>query len=552
VLTHGETTDVAGDVTLENVAVPRAGLGPVEGLWDLRNLELPFQTDELTSDGVNGFEPRHTTHGFRYVRVEGVDELASDDVAAVVVHTDMRRTGWFECSDERVNRLHEAAVWSFRGNACDIPTDCPTRERQGWTGDWQLFAPVAAFLYDVAGFSTKWLRDLAAEQEPDGVVQNCAPDPQRIPGGSADNPFPPGSAGWGDAAVIVPWEMYRAYGDLRLLEDQWASMTAWVDYAATRAREGRHPDRVAARPEPAAHERFLWDTGAHWGEWLEPGEPVGDDIDEFLATHRPLDQGDVATAYLHHSAQIVGQVARVLGRTEDASRYDELAAHTLGAWRAEFIRDNRLVRDTQASYVRALAFGLAPEELRPAIRARLAELIRQAGTHLNTGFLATPYLLPVLADGGRADLAYELLLQDTEPSWLAMIDKGATTIWELWDAVGDDGVPTGSLNHYSKGAVISFLHRYVGGIRLGDEPAYRRFRVEPLPGGGITWARATHDAPYGRIEVAWRLEDGGFGLELTVPPGTVADVLLPDGRSFEAPPGRSAWERGGHAAVDVQ
>ena len=530
-LTHGEALDASGDVTTKHLEV-----------------NLPFipqplpagQADRVVSAGrqADVFEPRHTTHGFRYVRVEGHPEsLTARDLTGVAVHTDMTRTGWFRCSDERVNRLHEAAVWSLRGNACDIPTDCPTRERAGWTGDWQIFVPTAAFLYDVAGFSTKWLRDLAAEQWSTGVVANLAPSPpSESEGGflAALN----GSAGWGDAAVIVPWEIYRAYADQRLLEEQWPSMVAWLAHVESTAAGARHPERAARRPEPGPHERYLWDSGFHWGEWLVPGEDLKG-IEEFEAFQRG-DKADVATAYFAYSARLMSRIAGAIAHDGDASRYGELADRVIAAWQAEFIgADGRLHPDTQANHVRALAFDLVPAELRSGASRRLVELIRAADTHLATGFLATPYLLPVLADTGHVDVAYELLFSDTMPSWLYMIHRGATTMWERWDGIRPDGTPFESLNHYSKGAVVSFLHRYVAGIRLLDRaPGYRHFRIEPVPGGGITWSQAEHDSPYGRIESSWRIDGDALELTATVPPGTTAELVLPDGSECTVASGR--------------
>jgi alpha-L-rhamnosidase len=523
-LTHGEALDSGGDVTTEHLEV------------DLPFIPEPLpagQVDRVVSAGRPGdtFEPRHTTHGFQYVCVEGhPGDLAAGDLAGIVVHTDMTRTGWFRCSDESINRLHEAAVWSLRGNVCDIPTDCPTRERAGWTGDWQIFVPTAAFLYDVAGFSTKWLRDLAAEQWSNGLVANLAPSPpSESKGGflAAVN----GSAGWGDAAVIVPWEIYRAYGDVRLLAEQWPSMAAWLSYVERAAAGARHPERAARRSEPMAHERYLWDSGFHWGEWLVPGQDLKG-AEEFEA-FRQADKADVATAYFAYSARLMSRVAEVIGRDEDARRYGQLAEHVRGAWQAEFVGpDGRLVPDTQANHVRALTFELLPRELRADTAARLVELIRGAGTRLATGFLATPHLLPVLADAGHLDVAYELLFADAMPSWLYMIDRGATTVWERWNGIDANGVPFESLNHYSKGAVVSFLHRYVAGIHLPDEagPAYRHFRIAPAPGGRITWAQAGHDSPYGRIESSWRADGESFELNVAVPPGTTAEIVLP-GRS---------------------
>ncbi|RSM43174.1 alpha-L-rhamnosidase [Amycolatopsis balhimycina DSM 5908] len=522
-LVHGEWLDASGDVMTGNLAP------------EVPEPKPAGQVDEVTSAGVPGdvFEPRRTTHGFSHVRIEGhPEDLTSADVTGVVVHTDLRRTGWFSCSDDRINRLHEAAVWSLRGNACDIPTDCPHRERAGWTGDWQLFVPTAAFLFDVAGFSAKWLRDVAADQRPDGTVVHFSPYAP-AEAGSIVNDLN-GSAGWGDAAVIVPWEVYRAYGDTGVLAESWPMITAWLNRVERLARTGRHPERAAARPTPAAHEQYLWDTGAHWGEWLAPGEEVLD-----LFAHARRDHGDIATAYYARSTDLAARIAEILGYADEAGRYRALNGKVRAAWQAEYLgRDGRLTPDTQANHVRALAFELVPGELRPAVAARLAELVREAGTHLGTGFLATPSLLPSLADTGHLDVAYDLLRQDTDPSWLAMIDRGATTVWENWNGVTADGTVNASLNHYSKGAVVSFLHRHVAGIELLDEaPAYRRFRVRPRPGGGLTWAQAAHESPYGRIETGWQFDGITLRLHLVVPPGTEATVVLPSGRHESAGPG---------------
>lgn len=291
-----------------------------------------------------------------------------------MVHTDLRRTGWFDCGDERINRLHEAAVWSMRGNVCDIPTDCPTRERAGWTGDWQVFAPTAAFLYDVAGFSAKWLRDVAADQWPDGTVSNISPA-CRTEGPNGPVAHLNGSAGWGDAAIIVPWQMYRAYGDRAVLEELWPTMTAWLGRTERVAREARHPDRVLRSAEPAPHERYLWDTGFHWGEWLVPGEHIGDDLPQYAQR----DKADIATAYYAHSTRLAARIARVIGRDEEAAAYEELSERIREAWRTEFITpDGSLRPDTQANHVRALAFDLVPKELRARTAERLAELVRDS------------------------------------------------------------------------------------------------------------------------------------------------------------------------------
>jgi Bacterial alpha-L-rhamnosidase 6 hairpin glycosidase domain/Bacterial alpha-L-rhamnosidase C-terminal domain/Bacterial alpha-L-rhamnosidase concanavalin-like domain len=446
-LTYGECLDAAGDVTQDTIkdtplAPQRAG--------------VPFQTDVVVSAGDGGvFEPRHSTKGFRYVRIDGhPGPLNPADISSIVVHTDLRRIGAFECSDERINRLHQTADWSFRANACEIPTDCPTRERSGWTGDWQIFAGTAAYLYDVTDFSANWLHDLAADQRADGAVTHIVPDP------APDSPVAAairGSAGWGDAAVHVPWELYLATGSTGILVRQYESMKRWVDFAAARAAADRHPTRIARRPVPLPYESYLWDTGWHFGEWLEPGTDTRSAAQQLLHA----DHGPVATAYLHRSAGELSAIAAILGDAVAAARY---------------------------------------------------------------------------ADHGYLDLAYELLFQDTPPSWLAMIRQGATTIWESWEAVRDDGTTADSLNHYSKGAVISFLHRYTAGLQI-LEPGYRRFRVVPRPGGGITSARTHHDSPHGRIQVTWSLTDRHGRLDLTVPDGTEADLRLPDRTTATLGPG---------------
>ncbi|WP_345710966.1 alpha-L-rhamnosidase C-terminal domain-containing protein, partial [Kineococcus glutinatus] len=301
----------------------------------------------------------------------------------------------------------------------------------------------------------------------------------------------------------------------------------WVEHAASRAAAARHPVRAARRTVPAPHERFLWDTGFHFGEWLEPGVPPRPDPG--------ADHGIVATAYLHRSALLVARAARVLGRPDVDERCSAIAAGAREAWRREYLgEDGRLTEESQANYVRALAFDLVPARLRPATAGRLVELVRAAGTHLGTGFLATGMLLPVLADTGHGDVAYELLLDEGDPSWLGMLAAGATTVWEWWDGISADGTARGSLNHYSKGAVASFLHTHVAGLRLPafpgpDEAGYRRVRIAPVPTSRLTAAHTRQDTRAGRFEVSWSTAGGTFVLEAVLPPGTAADVELPDG-----------------------
>ncbi|MGY3317692.1 family 78 glycoside hydrolase catalytic domain [Arthrobacter sp. TE12232] len=533
VLTHGEVLAGSGLVSTENLR---------SFIFATGDLLPAGQIDEVISSGRPGetFEPRHTTHGFRYVQIDGLPgALDPEDIRAVVVHTDLLPTGSFSCSDAALNALHTAGVWSFRGNACEIPTDCPQRERSGFTGDWQVFVGTAAFLYDVQAFSDKWLADLAADQWADGRVPTITPNPAGgKPSGVFFEDLSAGSAGWGDAAVVVPWELWRAYGDEGILRRQLPSMQAWVDYAARSAAANRHPARADRRPVPAAWETFLWNSGFHFGEWLEPGVPP--------APNPATDHSIVATAFLHRSAALLAASAKVLGEKELEAKYSTVAAGAREAWQCEFLTGHgRLSIEAQAHYARGLAFGLFPAGDREAAAGRLAELIEQTSGRLGTGFLSTGQLLPALADHGKAEEAYAVLLSRGTPSWLGMLENGATTVWEWWDGVAQ-GEVRGSLNHYSKAAVLSFLYTHVAGIRLSEHPtaddaAYRHVTIAPVPGGGLDWAQASLHTPQGLLSSAWRIVDGDFVLDVSLPPGTRARVELPNGTVLAAEGGQRTF-----------
>jgi alpha-L-rhamnosidase len=529
-LVHGEALDADGDVTLNHLR-PHDFRRPGQFL-------SAGQVDEVTASGAPGevFEPRHTTHGFRYVSVQGLaGNLAAEDITACLVQTDLERIGSFHCSDERLNKLHGIVEWSFRDNSCEVPTDCPQREKAGWTGDWQLFVPTAAYLFDVTGFSRKWLNDVRADQWDNGVVANISPSPGPAVTSAEFMGFTNGSCGWGDAIVMVPWELYLATGDSGILAENWDAMNRWQDFVRTTAESNRHPDRAAANPDPAPHETYLWDTGFHFGEWMEPDGPEPD-----LFAARAADHGIVATAYYRHTTALMARIAAALGRKDEATALAELSENIRQAWETEYLDSaGQVTQPSQANCVRALAFDLVSPDRQAAVTAQLVALIREAGNRLGTGFLATPYLLPVLADNGGLDVAYELLMQDSEPSWLVMVDRGATTMWELWNGVDANGTPHQSLNHYSKGAVVSFLHRYTAGLRQAPGSAgYERIIIEPRPGAGLTSAATSHQGPQGLIEVRWITDDGGLQLSATVPAGTTADVRLPGQATAVVGPGK--------------
>lgn len=494
------------------------------GELGVRPLRAADATDVIVLDG-NGprtWEPRFTFHGFRYADVTGwPGELGADALEAVVVHTDLRRTGTFSCSDADVERLHENVVWGMRGNFVDLPTDCPQRdERLGWTGDLQVFAPTASFLFDASGMLRSWLADLAVEQleDHDGIVPMYVPFLPFLP-------FPmQADVGWGDAAVVVPWVLYERTGDLGLLADQWTSMTTWVDVFAGRA--GADLDF----PE----------GGFSFGDWLDTAAPP----ENPAAARTPWQC--VATAYLARSARTVAQAAEVLGR--DGSRFAELADRAAARFRAEYVTPNgRVSFPSQTAYALALEFDLLTPEQRQHAGRLLAEQVLKDGFHIASGFLGTPLVTDALTNAGEPATAYELLLQRENPSWLYPVTMGATTIWERWDSMLPDGsINPGdmtSFNHYAFGAVADWLHRTVAGLAPAA-PGYRRLRFAPRPGPGITSAAATHETPYGTASVAWTLSGGtAFALDVTVPPNTTAEVVLPDGSApVEVGAGRHSFE----------
>ena len=417
------------------------------------------------------------------------------------MHTDLDAVGGFDCSDERINRLHRVAEWSFRGNACEIPTDCPTRERSGWVGDWQLYVDTAAYLYDVADFSAKWLRDLAADQldERRGHQHRPRPQPRTRPSGRTGH----GAAGWGDAAVHVPWELYRATGRTDVLADQFD-----VDAAlgrlrrATRAATGRHPSRVEQRPDPLPHEtlpvgqRLALRRVARTRR--RHGRRVRASSSSTTTARSPPPTSTARPTSCRASPSVLGD--REATRPLRAASPPTCSTRGAPSSSTTTATSTRTPRRTSCA---PSPSGSSPTTLREPAAADLVALIRAADTHLGTGFLATPFLLPVLADHGHLDVAYELLFQDTEPSWLHMSDR-TTTIWEDWDAVRPDGTVTHSLNHYSKGAVISFLHRYVAGLAAASNPATDASASRPDPAAASPARAPTTTSPHGRIDVSWQ------------------------------------------------
>ncbi|HEY5886632.1 MAG TPA: family 78 glycoside hydrolase catalytic domain [Acidimicrobiales bacterium] len=479
-----------------------------------RPLRLAEATDVfiLGGEGVETYEPAFTSHGFRYVEVSGwPGELRPADIEAVFCTSDLATTGTFDCSNDDLNTLHDNVRRSWRGNAVDLPTDCPQRdERLGWTGDAQVFAPTATFLTDCAGFFASWLQDLAAEQAEFGGVPVFVPAiPKLIPAG------PGWVAGWSDAAVVVPWRLYERYGDLGVLERQYASMRATVDIVAEQL-----------------DDHGVANQGYQLGDWLDPSappdNPAGGRTDSFL----------VAQAYYCWCARLVADAADVLNRPEDAAHYREIGDRAATAFRREFATPSgRLASDSPTAFALALQFDLlADADQRERAGERLGQLVQADRHHIGTGFLGTPVVLDALVDAGHLDDAYLLLLQEECPSWLYQVRRGATTVWERWDSMLPDGTinpgEMTSFNHYAFGAVGDFLQRRVAGLAPGN-PGGRHHHIEPRPGGGLTRAEATLETPYGHVAVAWHREGPQLHLEVDLPPKGTATVVLPDGATTE-------------------
>lgn len=492
-----------------------------------------FQRDEvILAETAQTYTPSLTFRGFRYVGVLGLTEdLRPTDVEGIVLSTEMASTGEFTCSDPRLDRLHENVVWSLRSNFLDTATDCPTRERSGWTGDLRVFAATAAILTDCAPFLRRYLHNVAIEQLDDGRVPAVIPHEKvRIAGFDLFNTAG-SSVGWGDIAVELPLTLHTYFGDQDILRRQYPSARRWVEFLLARAGRGNRVKRARL----GSDRRFVIDRGYDFGEWLRPGESGLKSI-----LHNVVHTNSaVATAYLARSASMLAQTAALVGEHADADRYRKLSMDVARAWRAAFVSRGgaRIADDRQDDYVRALAFDLLENDQKAPAIARLVELIEQADDHLGTGFLSTPLLLSTLTDHGRADVAFRILMQTTSPSWLSQVERGATTTWETWEGYRPDGRAKESHNHYAFGAVAQWLHEYVAGLRPA-EPGYRRILVSPNIGGGLTSASSRIQTPFGSASSSWRVEGESVRLQVLLPPGTAGTVISGDGSAHEVGEGR--------------
>jgi alpha-L-rhamnosidase len=498
-ISHAEVLDKQGNFYTENLRAAKAQASYI-----------------LKGGGAETFEPHFTFYGFRYIRLDDYPgEIKPENFTAVALYSAMPLSGSFTCSNPMINQLQHNIQWGQNGNFLDVPTDCPQRdERLGWTGDAQVFANTAAFNRNVNSFFSKWLKDIAADQQPNGSVPWVVPNVLGPNNGA--------SAGWADAATIIPWNMYLAYGDKKILENQYNSMKSWVGYMTANSTND------------------LWNKGFHFGDWLFY-RPFDDNDGRSAVTDKYL----IAQCFYAQSTQLLINAANVLGKTADAENYKALLQRIKDAFLKEYVTPNgRLVSSTQTAYVLALNFDMLPENLRTYASQQLVENIKSYNYHLTTGFLGTPYLCHVLSRFGQDSVAYKLLLQTTYPSWLYPVKMGATTIWERWDGMKPDStfqVPgMNSFNHYAYGAIGEWMYRNVAGINTDEAaPGYKKIIIRPTVGGNLTHASASLQTYYGKVSSGWKIEtDGSLVLEVEIPANTTARIFVPDGRVEEVGSGK--------------
>ena len=475
----------------------------------------------VLSGDEDSFKPTYSFQGFRYIRLDEYPDIPIDLGAfrAIAVHSDMRRTGHFVCGDAKINQLYHNIIWGQKSNYLDIPTDCPQRdERLGWTGDTQVFCRVAGINYDTRRFFEKWLGELRLEQEESGAVRGVCPERfntyhTRI------------SAGWGDVATIAPFTLYELYGEKHFLEDNFELMRRWVEYQHS-----------------AGSEEFLWLGGTHYGDWL--AHDSGEDSYEG-ATSADL----IASAFFYHSADLLVRAGKILGK--DMSEYETLRDNVRRRFREYFMKDGMPVGDpsdlgkplapedrhgmTQTAITLILHFGLCEESEKEALTERLVELIELFGGRMSTGFLGTPYILHALSDNGRNDVAYKLFFNEDNPSWLYSVNKGATTMWEHWNSIKEDGSfwsdAMNSFNHYAYGCVGDWMYGKICGVQIAEGgEGYSKLNIAPHPCARLGFARCSIDTVRGRLESAWYYSGENVKLEFVIPEGTEACITLPDGR----------------------
>lgn len=497
---HGETLDSDGNFT-------NANFQPVGRDRKLIRQEVRY----LCQDGINHYKPTFCFFGFQYVKLVTPIPVGNFTFTAHAVYSDMDQTGWFTCSNEDVNQLVRNTLWSQKSNFLDIPTDCPTRERQGWTGDAGIFADTGLYLMDCYPVLRKWLADVRCTQRSDGIIRGVAP---RTDDGSGVSGMLDGSAGWAEACVIVPYALYKATGNPQVLDENYEMMQRWMVFAEKRAQKSRWWRALSLKH----HKEYIVDTGFHWGEWQEP------DVFVLKALLKNIFLGapETATGYFAHSCRLMAEIAGILGKAEDRNKYASLAEKVKKAYRSVALKHGEIRSNRQANYVRPIAMGLLTQEEKQKAAATLNQMVIQNDYHLNTGFLSTPFLCSVLSDCGYRDTAYRLLLQEECPGWLYAVKQGANTIWESWNGKLPDGSIQDSLNHYSYGAVVGWLFSGVCGIQTNGS----RITISPQPNRLLEYAQAAFDSPMGMIRSSWRYDGDSLIYEIEIPANCEATVVI--------------------------
>ena len=512
-LYHGETLDENGNFTMENFEDRKRH--KENGVYQMIHYTC--------KNGSNHYKPGFTIMGFRYVKVETEIPLENISFLAHAVYSKMQQTAEFTSSNPLLNRLFQNAVWSQKGNFCDIPTDCPTRERAGWTGDAGLFVNTGLKLMDCYPVYRHWLSQCRYGQYPDGRIANIAP-PNNRPGFMSK--MLSASVGWGDACILIPYAMYKWSGDTRILKENYEMMKQWYAFLEKTARK----KSIKHLFDRGKYRAYTMESGLNYGEWCEPGSNPMESMRN--------GNYDVATAFFAYSGKILAQIAEILGKKEDAAYYAKTAECARLAYVEAFTENGKITSERQCQYVRPIEFGLLDKKAEQAAAQELDALVKKCGYHLNTGFLTTPYLCKVLAENGYTETAYKILLQEDMPGWLYAVKKGATTIWETWDGINEQGVPKESLNHYSYGAVAGWLVEGVCGIQYAKD----RLVIKPVVSKQLDHAKAVYHSPQGMIESAWSIDKEKIIFDITIPCNTDAVVLLPGREEKKLGPGTYRFE----------
>lgn len=504
----GELLDSEGNLTQKNIQL------------STKKKTTPLQKIEYTCcEGLNEYKTKFAVFGFRYAEVETDLELDPREIEAIAVYSDMEQTGFFESSNELLNSFFDATLWSAKGNHLDIPTDCPTRERHGWTGDAQIFAATASYLFEYMPFARKYLRDVYDWQKKDGKLPQIAPE------GGTDFYMASmnGCVGWADAGIIIPYVLWKQYGDKKVLEEYWEGMKRYAAFQQSRC--GKFYPTAKKVTLSAADRKYLNNCGQGYGEWAEPQDVNPQSWKTCVITHP-----ETATAYTAYTTDLMAEMAEVMGENKLAEEYRDFAKNNRKSYQALMrSKEYSLDTDRQAQLVRALKFRMLDEGQTKYAEDRLIKALENYGWRLGTGFLSTPLILSVL-EGIDKEAAYRLLENEEIPGWLSMPKNGATTIWEAWEGPNTLNGGIGSLNHYSKGAVCEWLFSSMCGIKAAGE---NRFEIKPLSGGNFSFAKAAWQSPYGKVESSWSKDGGKTVYTVSVPANCNAHVVLPDGREYE-------------------